>query len=138
MPRDFTKEEDKQPNVDGDIGEVCNLSDRTAQRIERQALKQRWEIPEKYKPAIINRQVQIAIDPKSSNRESTSAAKALLSMESQNQKDEHKVVDVSLQARNIELDELAADLGIEADLIVDGTATGSVGDSGIEADTAEE
>lgn len=66
------------------------------------------------------------------------AVKIVTDMEAQNQKDEHKVVDVELSARNAELDALAADLGIATDLIVDGTAESSSGDSSDEGDTAGE
>jgi len=59
----------------------------TTRLIER-AVKNRWPIDEKYKQAVVNRQVQIAIDKQSSNREAISAAKCLVSMEGQNQKDQ--------------------------------------------------
>ena len=37
-----------------------------------------------------------------------------------NQKDEHKIVDVSISARNGELSKIASDLGIDPSLIADG------------------
>ena len=55
--------------------------------IERTAAK-RWNIPDKYKDAIVNRQVKIAVDSSSSNREATSAARVLATLEAQNQLDE--------------------------------------------------
>ena len=53
----------------------------------------------------------------------TAASKALLAAEGQNQSDEHKLVDVELQRRNIELDAIAADLGIETSIVVDAEGT---------------
>lgn len=47
------------------------------------------------------------------------ALKAFLAMEAQNQKDEHKLLDAQLQAGNDRLAAVAADLGIDPDLIVD-------------------
>lgn len=38
-------------------------------------------------------------------------------MEGQNQKDEHKIVDVSISTRHAELDAIAADLGLDVGLI---------------------
>jgi hypothetical protein len=42
------------------------------------AVRQSWPVPEHAKPAIMNRMAKLAIDPASSPREATSAAKALL------------------------------------------------------------
>jgi hypothetical protein len=70
--------------------------------------------------------MKVIADPASSPREVTAAAKALLAAESQNQRDDHKVVDVSIAAGNFELDAIAADLGIEIGAIeaADRAATG--------------
>ena len=70
---------------DGGMGD---LSPRVEAMIGRKALKQRWPIPEKYKQAVIDRQVKIAISPESSNREATSAARVLVAAEAQNQADD--------------------------------------------------
>ena len=56
--------------------------------LERKAIKQRWNIPDKYKEAMVNGQVQIAIDPQSTNRDKTSAFRALLSADQMNQAEE--------------------------------------------------
>ena len=80
--------EEQEPSAGGYGGDV-EYPTRSMARIERQAVKGRWDIPDKYKDGIVNRQVQIAISPESSNREATSAAKCILSMEGQNQTDEH-------------------------------------------------
>jgi len=66
------------------------LSDRVEAMIGRKAVKQRWPIPEKYKQAVIDRQVKIAISPSSSNREATSAARVLVAAEAQNQADDRE------------------------------------------------
>ena len=61
-------------------------------RLERQAIRQRWNIPAEFKDAIVKTQVKIAVDPNSgaSHRERTAAARALIQMEQQNQADTHK------------------------------------------------
>ena len=91
--------------------------------MDAKAIIQRWPIKQEYRQAIIARLVKIVADPKSSPREVTAASKALLAAEGQNQTDEHKIVDVELQRRNLELDTIAAELGIEKSLIVDAEGT---------------
>jgi len=81
------------------------------------ALTQRWPISEKTRRGVIGALISILADPKASPREKTSAAKALMAAELQNQADEHKVIDVSISTRNAELDAIAADLGIEIGFI---------------------
>ena len=53
-------------------------------RMLERALRERWPIPDQYRDAIVTRQIRIAIDPSSSNREATSATRCLVSMEQQN------------------------------------------------------
>ncbi|MDE2473251.1 MAG: hypothetical protein KGL35_32230, partial [Bradyrhizobium sp.] len=53
-------------------------------RLIEKAIRERWPIPEKYRAAIINRQVQIAIDPESSRRESTAAARTIFAADKLN------------------------------------------------------
>ena len=55
-------------------------------------------------------------------------------LESQNQKDEHKVLDVRVATRHDELDAIAADLGIEVGVIEDAAGQGGVSDLAVEAD----
>jgi hypothetical protein len=62
-------------------------------RMLERALRERWPIPEHYREAIVTRQIRIAIDPGSSSREATSAARCLVSMEGQNLDDQHKAID---------------------------------------------
>jgi hypothetical protein len=59
------------------------------------------------------------------------ARKVVLEMEAQNQRDEHKVIDVRVQTRNDQLPGIAADLGIEVGLIEDAARKA---DSGAGAD----
>lgn len=58
-------------------------------RLLAKAIKKRWPIPDEYRESLIKRQVKIAIDPGSSPREATSAFKAIVAAERQNQEDEH-------------------------------------------------
>lgn len=92
---------------------------------------QRWPISNEIRKAAIGSLVRVLTDSEASHREKTSAAKALMAAERQNQEDEHKVIDVRIQQRNIELDAIARDLGIEVGVIEDATRTSSssVGDA---------
>lgn len=47
------------------------------------------------------------------------ARRVVVAMEAQNQKDQHKVIDVRVSTRHDQLDGIAADLGIEASVIED-------------------
>ncbi len=67
----------------GDIGGLRAKGLNDTRLLER-ALRERWPIPDQYREPIINRQVRIAMDPNSSPREATSAARCLVSMEQQN------------------------------------------------------
>lgn len=78
----IAQNKDDQPDPVGDIGGLRPGIYDT--RLIERALRERWPIPDKYREPIINRQVRIAMDPSSSNRESTSAARCLVSMEQQN------------------------------------------------------
>ena len=79
----------------------------------KRALQQRWPISPEYKAGLIRTLMAIALDPNSSRRERTAAAKAIIAAESQNQQDEHKVIDVNVATRNDNLDEIAANLGLD-------------------------
>jgi hypothetical protein len=91
---------------------------------------QRWPIKPEYREIIIRQLLKVIADPASSPREKTSAAKALMAAEAQNQSDEHKVIDV--KTRNIELDAIAAELGIETSIVLDAEATRIGSDPGVE------
>lgn len=79
----------------------------------QKAFEQRWPISQEYRAGLIRVLMTIALDPKASKRERTSAAKALLAAEAQNQQDEHKVIDVNVATRNDNLDAIATNLGID-------------------------
>lgn len=98
---------------------------------------QRWPINDNMRAGIIATLVKVLKDDDASPREKTSAAKALLAAEKQNQEDEHKLIDVRIQQRHAELDAIAAELGIEVGLIEDATRQGSGSNSSLEGDTAE-
>jgi hypothetical protein len=95
-------------------------------RMMARAIEQRWPINSNARKAVISQLLRIIANPASSPREVTAAAKALLAAESQNQSDEHKLIDVSVATRHDELDAIAADLGIEIGAIeaADRAATG--------------
>jgi ethanolamine utilization protein EutP (predicted NTPase) len=107
-------------------------------RMIARAIEQRYPISPEFRSILVKRLINIVASKDAKNREAIAAARALLAAEAQNQADEHKVVDVSLSARNVELDRIAADLGIEPHLIVDGTAAGSGTDRSVEGDPADE
>ena len=90
-------------------------------RMMAKALTQRWPIKPEYREAIIRKLIQVVANPQSKPREVTAAARALLAAEAQNQSDEHKVIDGQLTAGNFDMARIAADLGIEPSLIIDGT-----------------
>ena len=86
-------------------------------RMIARALVQRWPIKQEYREAIVKQLLKVVVDPNSTPREKTSAAKALLAAEGQNQSDEHKVIDVRITTRHDQLDAIASDLGIDIDTI---------------------
>lgn len=61
----------------------------------------------------------------------------LLAMEAQNQKDEHKVVDVNVATRHDQLAGIAADLGIEVSAIEDATREADPRAGGTETSSPE-
>ncbi len=100
-------------------------------RLLRRAIKQRWEIPAEFRSVVVGRLRDLIMegDPEIALK----AIAEVRHLESQNQKDEHKAVDVSLRAEHDRLDEIARDLGIEVGLIeaAERQSGGSVG--GVEA-----
>jgi hypothetical protein len=62
-------------------------------RMLERALREQWPIPDEYREPIVKRQVKIAIDPDSSSREATSAARCIVSMQSQNNEIALKALD---------------------------------------------
>lgn len=55
----------------------------------QKAMEQRWDIKPEYKSALVRRLVAIIANPNSTAREVTSASRALIAAEAQNQSDEH-------------------------------------------------
>ena len=68
---------------------IRDVGTRDTRLIER-AVKNRWPIPEKYRDAIIKRQIRIAIDPKSSGREARAAARTIIAADKINLEEEIK------------------------------------------------
>ena len=58
-------------------------------RMIQKAMEQRWDIKPEYKSALVRRLVAIIANPDSTAREVTSASRALIAAEAQNQSDEH-------------------------------------------------
>jgi hypothetical protein len=81
--------------------------------IER-AIRNRW-LTDDLKPEAI-KAIKRGLTSGDSRAEQT-AVRNLIAMEQQNQKDEHKVIDVRVTTRHDELAGIAADLGIEIGLI---------------------
>ena len=99
------------------------------------AIRRRWPIDDKMKQEVVEALSGVMKNPGSSPKEKIAAAKGLLSAEGQNQQDEHKVLDGSVKARDDQLAAIAADLGIDPALIVDGSVAASGGVTGIEGST---
>ncbi|MFM7009744.1 MAG: hypothetical protein ACKO0Z_10500 [Betaproteobacteria bacterium] len=89
-------------------------------------MRRRWPIDAKKAAETVN---ELLNSP--DERIQARAAAIAAVMEGQNQKDEHKVIDVRVQVRNDQLTGIAADLGIEVGAIADviRQATGGDGDS---------
>ena len=100
-------------------------------RLLRYAIKKRWEIPEDFRGLIVDRLRDVI-----ENGDDEIALKAIAEarhLEAQNQKDEHKVIDVHVSARLNQLDALAADLGIEVGVVEDAARSAGGSDRSIEA-----
>jgi len=82
------------------------------------AVEQRWPMSSEVRAAIIQKLLKVMGSKDSSPREITSAAKAIMSAESQNQKDEHK----DLDDFSNRLLELANRLGVDVSSIGIGEA----------------
>jgi len=83
----------------------------------RRAIEQRWKFNPKLKGGLLGRISQIIADPNSSERLLIACAKILVAMEKQNQDDEHKFVDISVQRQHYKLDAIAEELGLDPGLI---------------------
>ena len=88
-------------------------------RMMARALQQRWPMTEEKRAIVINALLDV-IQTSEKPREITAAARALMSAEAQNQNDEHKLID-AISSDHDRLSQIAADLGIDPNLIVDGS-----------------
>ena len=90
----------------------------------------RWDVPDKEKAGVLETLFELA---QNGIEESTriAACRAIIAAESQNQKDEHKIVDVHIQQEHARLDEVASELGIEVDFIEAVARKAGVGDTGV-------
>jgi hypothetical protein len=86
-------------------------------RIMAKSLTQRWPMSDEMRQAVINRLVRVTIDPDSSPREVTSAARALMVAEAQNQQDQLHEDNLANERDRLLL--VAAELGIETTVTVD-------------------
>jgi hypothetical protein len=105
--------------------------------MEARAMEQRWPVKAEYRDAVLKRNMRIILSPNSTERAVSAASKVILAAESQNQSDEHKVVDVNLATRHDQLSGIAADLGIEIGVISNaesesGGSLASVAEPGVE------
>lgn len=87
-------------------------------RLLRRAIKKRWEIPDEFRDIIVGRLRDI-IETGTDDDIALKAIAEARHLEAQNQKDEHKFVDVQLHKRDAELDAIAAELGVEVHLVED-------------------
>ena len=86
-------------------------------RLYGRAIKSRWPVGDDKKLEVVEVLNNIAKDTTAKESARVAACNALLAAEGQNQKDEHKAADLLAQQRAIELDEIADELGIEADIV---------------------
>jgi hypothetical protein len=85
-------------------------------RLINRAVRNRWNIPADEMQKTIQRVVYLR-DNANDEAVQMAAVRAIVSMVGQNQKDEHKVIDVRVVTRNDQYDAIAAELGIAPDLI---------------------
>ena len=91
MSKDQQSNDEEHPQTEEGLGggtEYPIIGEGRSKKLEQRAIRRRWNIPDDKRDQLINSQVDIAIGDGSSNREKTSAFRALLSAEAQNQADE--------------------------------------------------
>ena len=96
-----------------------NKKQRDDLRLLHMAARKRWNIPDHVRQKIVERLTDI-VDGEDDEL-SIKAIAEFRHLESQNQKDEHKLIDVNAATRDAELSAIAADLGIDPSLIIDAT-----------------
>ena len=92
-------------------------------RLIERAIKKRWPISEEFRAAVVTQLVRILADPTSSRREKTSAARALLSAEHQNQQDEFAIAPFENRLR--EMEPVVIELPAKRPLLTDKTGNGN-------------
>ncbi len=85
-------------------------------RLINRAVVNRWDISPDEMQKTIERVIDLR-DNALDEATQMAAIRAIVSMVGQNQKDEHKVIDVRVVTRNDQYDAIAAELGIAPDLI---------------------
>jgi len=85
-------------------------------RLLSRAVRKRWDIPQDQLDATLRRLYELRDDGES-DAVKIAASRAIILCESQNQSDEHKVVDVRIQQEHARLDAIAAELGVEQAVI---------------------
>jgi hypothetical protein len=106
-------------------------------KLINRAVRNRWDVPAEEMQKTIDRVVYLR-DNAEDEATQMAAIRAIVSMVGQNQKDEHKVIDVRVQTRHDELAGIAADLGIEVGAIEDATRQTDSSTSGIESQSVPE
>lgn len=105
-------------------------------RMLAKAIMQRWPVGEQTRNEAIGILREIAKNVSNSPRDRTSAVKALLAAEKQNQEDEHKALDIAIS--HDRLSQVAIDLGIDPRLIADGRTAEGRGIAGTGGDTGQD
>ena len=103
-------------------------------RLWEKAIKQRWNIDAEFREIAVERLRKLV--ESDDDELSLKAIAQVRYLVAQNQKDEHKVLDVRVQIRHHQLPGIAEDLGIEISAIEDAAreADTSTGDSSISGD----
>lgn len=99
-------------------------------RMMARALVQRWDNDKDRRKQIMELLFQIGSDVSNSPRERTTALKAIISAEAQNQADEHKVLDIGNQHNRDRIADVIARLGINPALVFDGQSNEVIDASG--------
>jgi len=89
------------------------------------AARRRWPVSDEMKERALSAAMEVL--EIGNPRERIAAASLIAAVEKQNQADEHKVVDIATS--HDRLSEIARDLGIEEDIIIDATAEADSGPS---------
>lgn len=79
------------------------------------AIRKRWDISDEMREQVIDT-VKQCLDSHD-ERTKLGALRVVAALESQNQKDEHKFVDVQLHSEHARLDVVSSELGIDASIV---------------------